>query len=75
LCNATAIVFFIWAGLVALGPTLVVMLGTLVGGYAGIKLTHVLPAAVVREHPSLAQSVITCFAPSLKIKMKMCGVG
>jgi uncharacterized protein len=48
LCNASAIVFFIWAGLIAWGPTLVMMLGTLVGGYTGIKLTHILPAAVVR---------------------------
>jgi uncharacterized protein len=48
LCNASAIVFFIWAGLISWGPTLVMMLGTLVGGYTGIKLTHILPAAVVR---------------------------
>ncbi len=48
LCNLSAIAFFTWAGLIAWGPTLVMMLGTLAGGYTGIKLTHILPNHIVR---------------------------
>lgn len=48
LCNLSAIVFFIWADLISWPPTLVMMAGTLAGGYTGIKLTHILPPALVR---------------------------
>ena len=48
LCNLSAIFFFISAGLISWPPTMVMMMGTLAGGYTGIKLTHILPANVVR---------------------------
>jgi uncharacterized protein len=48
LTNATAIVFFIWFGLIAWQTTLVMMIGTLVGGFVGIKLTKVLAQSTVR---------------------------
>jgi uncharacterized protein len=48
LMNASAIVFFIWFGLIDWSHTLVMMIGTLAGGFAGIKLTKILPASTVR---------------------------
>jgi uncharacterized protein len=48
LTNFTAILFFLWFGLIAWHETLVMMIGTLGGGYVGIKLTTVLPTATVR---------------------------
>ena len=48
LMNASAIVFFIWFGLIDWQHTLVMMIGTLAGGFAGIKLTKVLPPSSVR---------------------------
>ncbi len=48
LCNLSAIGFFIWFGLISWPATLVMMLGTMAGGYTGIKLTHILPANTVR---------------------------
>lgn len=48
LMNASAIVFFIWFGLIDWQHTLVMMIGTLGGGFAGIKLTKVLTASTVR---------------------------
>ena len=49
LMNVSAIVFFIWFGLIVWQHTLVMMIGTLGGGFAGIKLTKVLPATTVRS--------------------------
>ena len=49
LMNVSAIVFFVWFGLIDWGHTLVMMIGTLAGGFAGIKLTKVLPSAIVRN--------------------------
>jgi uncharacterized protein len=46
--NVTAIVFFVWFGLIAWPTTLVTMIGTLAGGFAGIKLTKILPTSTVR---------------------------
>ncbi len=48
LTNASAIMFFIWFGLIDWPHTLVMMIGTLAGGFAGIKLTKILPPATVR---------------------------
>ncbi len=48
LTNASAIVFFIWFGLIDWQHTLVMMIGTLAGGFAGIKMTKMLPPATVR---------------------------
>ncbi len=48
LCNLSAIGFFIWFGLISWPATLVMMVGTMAGGYTGIKLTHILPATTVR---------------------------
>jgi uncharacterized protein len=48
LTNATAIVFFTWFGLIAWPQTLLMMVGTIAGGYTGIKLTKILPTATVR---------------------------
>ncbi len=49
LMNSSAIVFFIWFGLIDWPHTFVMMIGTLAGGFAGIKLTKVLPSTVVRD--------------------------
>lgn len=49
LMNVSAIVFFVWFGLIDWSHTLVMMIGTLAGGFAGIKLTKILPAYVVRN--------------------------
>jgi uncharacterized protein len=54
LMNASAIVFFIWFGLIDWSHTLVMMIGTLAGGFAGIKLTKILPASTVRS------VIVTC---------------
>jgi uncharacterized protein len=48
LMNLTAIVFFIWFGLIAWSQTFVMMIGTVGGGFAGIRLTKVLPTSSVR---------------------------
>jgi uncharacterized protein len=48
LMNASAIIFFVWFGLIDWSHTLVMMIGTLAGGLAGVKLTKVLPAGTVR---------------------------
>jgi len=48
LMNLTAIVFFVWFGLIAWPQTLIMMVGTIAGGFAGIKLTKVLPSNTVR---------------------------
>jgi uncharacterized protein len=48
LTNVTAIVFFLWFGLIAWPQTLVMMIGTLAGGFLGIKLTKILPTESVR---------------------------
>jgi uncharacterized protein len=48
LCNLSAIGFFIWFGMISWPATLLMMLGTMLGGYTGIKLTHILPATTVR---------------------------
>jgi len=48
LMNLTAIVFFVWFGLIAWPQTLIMMVGTIAGGFAGIKLTKVLPSGTVR---------------------------
>ncbi len=49
LMNMSAIVFFVWFGLIDWPHTFVMMIGTLSGGFAGIKLTKQLPSAVVRN--------------------------
>jgi uncharacterized protein len=49
LMNVSAIMFFIWFGLIDWSHTLVMMIGTLAGGFAGIKLTKVLPTSIVRN--------------------------
>jgi len=49
LTNLTAILFFIHYGLIEWPHTLVMMIGTLAGGFAGIRLTKILPQAVVRN--------------------------
>jgi uncharacterized membrane protein YfcA len=54
LTNAAAIIFFQWYGLIDWSHTLVMMIGTLGGGVIGIKLTKVLPQAVVRR------VIVTC---------------
>ena len=48
LMNLTAILFFIWFGLIAWPQTLIMMIGTIAGGFVGIKLTKVLPTSTVR---------------------------
>ena len=48
LTNATAIIFFLWFGLIAWWQTSIMMIGTMAGGLVGIKLTKVLPAQAVR---------------------------
>lgn len=48
LMNASAIVFFVYFGLIDWPHTLVMMIGTLAGGFAGIKLTKILPPSSVR---------------------------
>lgn len=48
LMNASAIIFFIWFGLIDWQHTLVMMVGTLAGGFAGIKMTKILFPATVR---------------------------
>jgi len=54
LMNVTAIIIFIHYGLIEWPHTLVMMIGTLAGGFAGIKLTKVLPQSVVRN------VIVTC---------------
>ncbi len=54
LMNVSAICFFVWFGLIDWSYTLVMMIGTLAGGFAGIKLTKILPSAIVK------QVIITC---------------
>jgi uncharacterized protein len=54
LTNVTAIIFFLWFGLIAWPQTLVMMIGTLTGGFLGIKLTKILPTQTVRV------VIITC---------------
>lgn len=48
LMNISAIIFFIWFGLIDFQHTLVMMIGALAGGFAGIKFTKILPTAAVR---------------------------
>ncbi len=48
LVNVTAIVFFIWFGLIAWPQTFLMMIGTITGGLVGIRLTKVLPTSTVR---------------------------
>ncbi len=48
LMNLAAIVFFVWFGLIAWTQTLIMMIGTIAGGFVGIKLTKVLPTSTVR---------------------------
>ena len=48
LMNMTAIVFFIWFSLIAWPQTLIMMVGTIAGGFMGIRLTKVLPTSTVR---------------------------
>lgn len=48
LANVTSIIFFIWYGLISWPTTLVMMVGTLAGGFTGIKLTKILPPETVR---------------------------
>ncbi len=48
LMNASAIMFFIWFGLIDWHYTLVMMIGTVAGGFSGIKLTKILPSSMVR---------------------------
>jgi uncharacterized protein len=54
LMNVTAIIIFIHYSLIEWPHTLVMMIGTVAGGFAGIKLTKVLPQAVVRN------VIVTC---------------
>jgi uncharacterized protein len=54
LMNVSAIIFFVWFGLIDWSHTLVMMIGTVAGGFAGIKLTRVLPTIIVRS------TIITC---------------
>jgi len=54
LMNVTAIIIFIHYGLIEWPHTLVMMIGTLAGGFTGIKLTKVLPQSVVRN------VIVTC---------------
>jgi uncharacterized protein len=54
LMNVSAIVFFVWFDLIDWSHTLVMMVGTVVGGFVGIKLTKILPSAIVRS------VIITC---------------
>lgn len=48
LANAAAIVFFIWFDLISWQQTLTMMIGTIAGGFTGVKLTKVLNPATVR---------------------------
>jgi uncharacterized protein len=48
LANATAIVFFQWFGLIAWSHTLVMMIGTVIGGALGIQLTKTVDPKIVR---------------------------
>jgi uncharacterized protein len=54
LSNISAIAFFSWYGLIDWRHTLIMMVGTLAGGFAGIKLTKVLPPKTVRT------VIVTC---------------
>jgi uncharacterized protein len=49
LMNVSAIMFFSWFGLIDWPHTLVMMIGTLSGGIAGINLTKILAPATVRS--------------------------
>jgi uncharacterized protein len=46
--NVAAIVFFVWNGVIDWPHTLVMMIGTVAGGFAGVKLTKVLDPGTVR---------------------------
>jgi len=48
LTNATAIIFFQWFGLIEWSHTLVMMIGTVVGGALGIQLTKTIDPKIVR---------------------------
>jgi uncharacterized protein len=48
LANATAIFFFQWFGLIDWSHTLVMMIGTVIGGALGIQLTKVVDPKIVR---------------------------
>jgi uncharacterized protein len=48
LANAAAIVFFIWYDLISWHETLTMMVGTIAGGFTGVKLTKVLNPNTVR---------------------------
>lgn len=48
LSNLTAIMFFVWFNLISWPFTLVMMVGTLAGGFIGIKLTQVMRPETVR---------------------------
>jgi uncharacterized protein len=57
--NIAAIVFFVWNGVIDWPHTLVMMIGTIAGGFAGVKLTKVLDPARVRSVIIFAGCVMT----------------
>ncbi len=58
--NITAILFFLWFGLIAWPQTLVMMIGTLIGGFLGIKLTKILPTHTVKNVIITCGVLMTC---------------
>jgi uncharacterized protein len=60
LANAAAIIFFLWFNLISWHETLTMMIGTIAGGFTGVKLTKVLNPATVRTVIILAGISMTC---------------
>ncbi len=59
LTNVAAIIFFVWHGVISWPETLVMMVGTLAGGFAGVKLTKILPTQTVRTVIIICGSLMT----------------